>query len=99
MMTRGSVRAPLAEDLLETPGFLVRGVVEAFVGDADGRDGDREEVGVAVAVVAECGAVVVELPGVSLDNQLVVGEVGVDAVASDLDVDERSRESVAAYER
>jgi hypothetical protein len=58
-----------------------------------------ELLGVALAVALKCVRVLVVVPAVQLDDQVVLGEVGVDLAAVDLDVDERGRQPVLGDER
>jgi hypothetical protein len=53
-----------------------------------------EVLGVPFAVVFERLVVLVVLPAVQLDDQVVVGEVSVDLAATDLDVDQWGRQPV-----
>jgi hypothetical protein len=73
-------------------------VLEAVVGDADGREPRVEEVGVAVSVLFEGSWRGVELAAVEFDDEVVLAVDGVDFVAGDGLVALGEREVVALEE-
>ena len=91
---RSPAGAGRVHNLLQTCGFVVGGGVEPVPGDPDGADAAAQVLGVAFAVVLKRLLVFVELPAVGLDDQAVLGEVGVDPPAVDEDVDLGRREVV-----
>jgi hypothetical protein len=56
-------------------------------------------VGVALAVSEPLRVAFVELPGVQLEDRLVLGEQGVDFVAVDVGVEDRDRQTVLCEPR
>jgi hypothetical protein len=93
-LPRSGLAAAASEDRLEAIGFSVGSVGEPIWGDADRGVVDCEEVGVAVAVSFEGGFGAVVAVAVELDHELVVGEVRVDEVSGDFDVELGSWEAV-----
>jgi hypothetical protein len=74
---------------LEPLGFVVGVGFEPVFGDAQGADAVGELVGVAFAVGFEGVAVLVVLPAVEFDDEVVVGEVDVDDLPVERVIDQR----------
>jgi hypothetical protein len=78
--------------------LVVGAYCEALLGDPDGDQTVVEVVRVAFAVVLERLLVLVELPAVALDDDVVVRKEGVDLSAVDVDVDLWGRKVVCGEE-
>jgi hypothetical protein len=86
------------QNLLQTGGFAVGCQRETALGDPDRPDAVLEVLGVPFAVILERVSVLVELPAVAFDDQVVLRKEGIGLPAADLDVDLGCRQPVLGGE-